>query len=271
MKAYYDLLIVGSTFAGLGAAYAAGGETILVERTAAVGHEFINSCNPGTGWLETELSPQGERLKQELLNRNILSMEGKVHLPAAAPLLYHQIREDGLPVLLMTEVVNIREMKDGFEVDFYNASGLESCRVKRILDTTGNCLTCTRQRIIPLRKSINAMLSCEDSSTPLHAADCEEVEFVEGKLPGEMILKLKVSPQEDWITARYQLHQFWMNRSEEWKPWTIATVADCFEIVVDPGPVAIATGWSWLPSSSYRNPLEAFEAGYGFVGKEERV
>lgn len=271
MNNCYEILILGSTFAGLGAAYACRSNMLVLDRRTQIGYEFINSFDPGEHWNRIDLSSEGEKLKKELLDRDILSENGLIHLPAAAPLMYHRISRDEVPILLMTEVINIQQKSGVFEVEIFNVSGSHSFRALRILDTVFDTRLQSVYRPEVISKSINAMLYNVESEDQMPSGWSKEVRFFRGKLPGEVILKLRLDEKDDWISARCKLHQLWENRPDFLKRWTIAAVADCFEQTVQKGPMDVTENWSILPSAAYRNPLEAFEAGYRYINKEEEA
>jgi hypothetical protein len=254
-SSYYPIIILGATFAGLGAAYSHKQESLIIERSALVGYEFINSYNPGEGWNEVVLSTEGGRLKKELLERQILSEDGRAHIPAVAPVLYNKIAQDSLNILLHTEIADISQAGDVIEVTIYNASGLSKLKTDLIVDTRPD-----RARRIK-SKSINAMLSCGEEEINLPDLEQGQAQFVKGKLKGEIIVKVPVDVQDSWTSARHKLHQLWVNRPPEWASWTLAAIAGCFDIQAEHEPAANDPNCLYLPSSAYRNPLEAFEAG----------
>ncbi|WNQ08886.1 hypothetical protein MJA45_14630 [Paenibacillus aurantius] len=254
---YFPTVILGATFAGLGAAYA-NEESLVMERTSFVGHEFINSFHPGVGWHETALTEKGMKLKQELMERGVMSDEGSVHIPAVAPILYNKIIQDSLSVLLQTEVTEIVSAGNSWEVTVYNNSGFRRIKTDRVIDT--------RPEMAPTEllrsKSLNALLNCGEEELVLPEEIRGQAHLVKGKLKGEIILKFPVDVKDDWFVSRQKLHQFWVNRPEAWKAWTISAISGCFEWRHDQGePASASPGRVSLPSSAYRNPLEAFEAG----------
>ncbi|NQX60827.1 hypothetical protein [Paenibacillus qinlingensis] len=258
---YYPTIILGATFAGLGASYACGKEALLIERSDLVGYEFINSYNLGEAWHATLLSEEGAKLKNELMERGILSEEGRVHIPAIAPVLYKKIGCDSLPILLHTDVADIRQSGAGYEVTIYNASGFSSYRTDRIIDT--------RPEYAPAHmiksKCLNAMLNCgEDDPEPSAGAESHLL-LTKGKLKGEIVVKVPLEVEDDWPTARHRLHQLWAGRPKQWESWTISSVAGFFELQIElETSNEIEPNWFSLPSAAYRNPLEAFEAGLRF-------
>lgn len=255
----YDLVILGATLTGLGAAYSYGGNILVIERLAQVGYEYANSFNTGIDWNDITLSAYGADFKKDLVERGILSADGKAHIPALQPVLFNMIKCDKLPVLLMTEVVSINYLENHFNIVISNNSGISQITAKMILDTTQGILA--KQNIIS--KSINAVLYSSISEQPPYAYD-ENSTIVEGKLFGEYILKLKLSPNDDWIVARKKLHDYWSSRPKELNPWTIVAVADCFEVKINKSNSKINDKYFHIPSCNFKNPLEAFEAGINF-------
>jgi hypothetical protein len=262
VQPHYPVLVYGATFAGIGMAAAAAGQALLVERSALVGHDFIASYNPGTGYDSPLATSAAEELRTELLARNLLTSEGRVHLPAMSPVLFNRMKQNRLPVRMLTELVSVSRTAEGFEVTLFSASGLEKVHVNRIIDTTATCRSKPGHPIAYTSKSINAYLHCpEGAANPIPAAD-DQACYVEGLFPGELILKLKLEPGDDWTTARSKLHSYWKQRHVNCAPWTVAALADTFEVASAEQELELDAGWSWFPSSNQPNPLQAYEAGY---------
>lgn len=265
------VLVIGATLAGLGLAYAGKERTLVVERTSGPGQESIACFNPGERLEEEVSSEAAVALREELKRRNLLSAENRLHLGGLAPVLFNRIRSDGLRVLFLTEVVSVeREREDEFAVTLFHASGLTRIRTRYIVDTTSRCLSAPDYRPEIRYKTLNAMLHCANPQESLPLVNDENAELVQGRFPGELILKLRLDPADDWPTARDKLHRYWANRRAAFGPWTMAVVADAFEIGAPKGPHTHNVGGDrrvWLPSCAYANALQAFDAGYGY-GKE---
>jgi hypothetical protein len=264
----YDVLVYGATFAGLGVALTCREKTLVVERTKLVGSEYINSFNIGNNLKNEPLSPIGKKLKEELLQRNVLSEGGDVHLPGIAPVLYRMVQTEQINLLLMTELVDIRPSADGFDVTLFNRSGLQHYKVKHIIDTTTLC------RFYPsdiIYKRLNAMLHSprEDAAWPV--SDQPGVTFVKGLFPAEVILRFELSPEDNWVSARHKLYRYWSKEHEKFEPWVIAAVADEFETRSPQGPHWIKENWSWLPSNAYSNCLNAMDAGWNYATDQLRA
>lgn len=262
-KPHYPLLVYGATFAGLGIATAAKDRTLLVERTALVGSEFIASYNPGEGWDSQADTSAARQLRDELVQRNLLSDNGKVHLPAIAPVLFRHIRHNGLNVRMMTEIVDIAARGQSYEVTLFNASGLQRITADHIIDTTSTCSSAPQLHASFVSKSINAMLHSEVSApVPALPDDDAVVGLVEGLMPGELILKLALDGKDDWTEARAKLHRYWGRHFRAFEPWTLAALGDAFDILTDVREKSLdSNGWTWFPSSTPSNLIMAFDAG----------
>jgi len=215
-------------------------------------------------------------LRNELIERQILSEDGQVHIPEVAPVLYNRIKHDNIPILLMTDVLNVNKSSGSYEVGIYNTSGLNKINALNILDTTYNSISNHSFKPQILSKSINAVLHNiepqKDINRP-HIMEWQEkvgVEIVDTKYGYEKILKLKIQPDDDWVIARDKVHKLWANRPDSLKDWTIAAVADNFEIKVIQELKNIGNNWHLLPSCGYRNPLESFEAGIRYMKEKEK-
>jgi hypothetical protein len=262
-----SVLIIGATLAGIGLAYADKDRTLAVERTSGPGQEFIPCFHPGTPVREAA-SELGRALREELVGRNLLSGDGRLHLGALAPVLLNRIAMDGLRIRFLTEVVNVElEQTGDYLVTLFDASGLWHILAHQIVDTTSTCLSSPELRPVIASKTINAMLHNVDTQAVLPVVGDGIAEVLQGRFPGEVILKLRVDADDDMPAARNKLHRYWAGRGETFGAWTLGVVADTMEVRTAAGPHAVGERRIWLPSCAYDNALQSFEAGFAF-GKE---
>lgn len=262
---FYPLIVLGATFAGIGAAYSNKADTLILERTALAGYEFANAYRTGEGWNDALLSEVGDKLRMEMLQRKILSDQGEVHIPALAPLMYNRIKEDQLHLLLMADIVSITWESTRYCVQVHTTSGFKKFYTDRIIDTRTDALSGDLIK----KKSINALLYCEEGISSSSPGSLGTAEFMKGKQNGEIIVSLPVEADDDWSSAREKLHKLWMSRPMEWNGWKILAVGGSFDIRAEQGPVRVMDNWSLLPSAAYRNPLEALEAGHLYAAERK--
>jgi hypothetical protein len=257
-------MVIGATFTGIGiacTAKAANEDSIVVERHALAGHDFIGCYDPGTGWDDESASVTARSFRAELLQRNLLK-DGKVHLPGILPVLFNRIKQNKLNVKLLTEVVSITPTAEGYTVQLFNASGLHEIDVERIIDTTTQGLLLPKGSPSITAKRINAMIQCKESEQPLPDLVPYGARLVDGLFPGETIMKLELDLDDDWPAARHKLHRFWKTRPEPLQAWTFTTVADHFEFTVPESPTDCGhPSKLWLPSCGYPNLLHALDVG----------
>ena len=270
-KKEYKTLICGATFTGLGIANAIGSDCIVIERTAAVGREFINSYNAGKGWNEVSLSDKGTALQKELIRHNLLNEEGRVHLAGMAPVLFNRILQENFPCLFLTEILDIKQGNDGWEVTIYNASGIQKIKVQEIIDTTANKITCPKEEIKIVAKKLNILLNRNDfrGNDSNDVLSENEIAFVPGFFETEAVLKVDLEVKDDWPAARKKAHDFWKKMSPHFTDWKFAWLADEFEVQVKVEEQDQGNKITWLPSCNFSNPLEAFEKGYAFRAELE--
>ncbi|WP_309122620.1 hypothetical protein [Paenibacillus sp.] len=264
----YALLVAGATFAGIGAAAAASEanrSVVVVERTALVGSEFIDAMNPGrgTGTPETDF---GRSFRDEAANRNVMTEAGLLHLPALHPVLCLRIKQYGVNVRFLTEIVEVARCGGRYVVTLSDAAGLHRVTTDEMLDTSTRRLTEPGNLFVPVHKRLNAYLHHPDiGAAPLPEPIDGAMSIARGRFPSEVILRVCVPPKLDWLQAKQWLYRYWEARPEAWAPWTIAAVAGGFESIVRRGPRRLKEGWTWLPSEAYDHPIEAIDAGYGHM------
>ncbi|WP_158606971.1 FAD-dependent oxidoreductase [Paenibacillus ginsengarvi] len=265
-----SILIVGATFAGLGAALAAleeNRDVVVVERTALVGREFIEAFRPGSEWTPP-VTKLGQLFREALMQRGLMEEAGPAHLPALHPLLCSLVKENGLKVRFLTEIVDVTRRGDQYEVTLHDASGCGTLAADTIVDTTSQRLTSPGQPAVPGRKWIRAYLYNTDIRDAVLPEQIDEMMTVcRGRYRSEVILRVEAAPEDGWTEVRRRLFAYWQARPERWKPWTIAAVAGEFESDVPPGPHVQNDGLIWLPSEAYANPLNALDQGYDYYKK----
>lgn len=262
LQAHYKTLICGATCSGIGAALAAPESTLVVERSAAVGQEYIESFNPGRNDGPIPLSSFGRSFVLELRQRNLTGAALEpVHLPGLHPVLCRRLLDARVQVLLLTEIIEIRQLPAGFEVDLFNASGLRTVTADRIIDTT-TCRVSRPAEIRPAGRSLNAYIHTGIADQGLPAASDPGVEFVQGRFSAEHIVKWTLAADDDWPAARNGLLSYWHTRPTVLLPWTIAAIASVFDCEVQRGLQLVTDSWFWLPSKGYGHPVEAIDQGY---------
>lgn len=263
---HVPLVVYGASGAGLGLAAAFGSKALLVERTALIGQEWIASYTPGRDWHAPLESAPSRQLREELLARHLLNDEGFVHLPAMPPTLFRFVREKQLQVKMMTEIINVERDGDRLVVTLHNASGLERITTDRLIDTTPTAASSTAWQPQIVSRSLRALMAAPQTETdgePDLPSQQGAVTWEKGLMPGEAIVRFPLeADQANWQTARAELHSWWQREHALFAPWTLAAVADAFELETHIKEQRIEELWDWFPTSSYANLLQAFDAGY---------
>lgn len=263
MNTQTPLLIYGATAAGIGLLLKHHPHALLVERSAQVGHEFVAAFHPGSHWQQQPHWEPARQLYDEMMVRNLLSLDGRVHLPPVAVVLMNLVKQEKLNFHLMTRIVAVEPLVQGYEVTLQNADGLQKIIAGRIVDTTSDCESCPAYPPLPIYRKLNAMLFCNQADAKVPVLEEGAGEIVQGRFPGELIFKLDLEKDDDWVSARRKMHHYWQNRPAALVPWTLAAIADRFEVHVEKGPHCVAPAWRWLPSCAYENIVAAFDGGYG--------
>lgn len=280
---HYSTFVYGASFAGIGIALASKKKVLVVEPSTMVGREFVSSFRVGDHWVETEMTTQANELLKELKERALFS-EGKVHLGPVASVMFRIIHEAQLDVLMRTQLTGMEQREDGtFEISLFNASGIKKVVADTIIDTTctGQSLPSTKMKLSA--KSLNVMLHRRPSEgnsqqTSIFNPDLDEevirlrqiipsenvqagVQLSRGLYPEELVLSYRVNLEDDWIQARGKLYAYWEKNADKFRPWTMALIADTFEVKPASTIKRIQDHWEWLPSSAYPNLLQAFDTG----------
>jgi hypothetical protein len=276
---YIPTLIIGASMLGLGIAFNRGKSAATLEYSGGLGNEFIRSFKIA-GKPYRAASPKGLEIQDDCLVRNVMSTEGRLHLPGLMHVLVNQISQAKLDVRLLTSVVEVKQHKDQLEVLVHDASGLRTILTDQLIDTTPSCVTKPGQ-FSPLSKSLNLMIhgwaqqqqeglerqqpwppQQPDPSSLQPSDSAAGYAIKHGRFTPEVILEYPIDVQDDWMTARNKLFQFWLNRPEALQQCSFVTHADEFDMEYKASHHNLEPHWDWLPSAFYDNPLEAFDHGY---------
>ncbi|WP_158299370.1 hypothetical protein [Paenibacillus antri] len=263
-----ETLIVGATFAGIGLASGTRAGALIVDREITVGHEFLYAFKHGENWRADGCGRFAAAFRGELVERGLLTAEGRAHLGGVIPALYRLTRDAKLPVRFLTELANVEPLDGeagGYAVTLFDQSGFRDLRVRRIVDTTSTCLS--KPGFAPaagVPKRVNALLHAAAADAARLPIEADGWRVEPGRYDSEAYLSLPVSPQDDWTAARAKLHAFWAAKPEALQGWTLAVVADQFDATPPPGPMRIGRDWTWLPSAAFPQPLAALDAEASF-------
>ncbi|WP_284639541.1 FAD-dependent oxidoreductase [Paenibacillus silviterrae] len=258
----YSVLVVGATFAGLGAACALRDQTLVLEKTGAVGSEFTSSYREGKVELDRIVSPHASELRIEALQRNMISEAGGIHWPAFVPVLHQLISKHNLEVLFLTRIVEITAFASGgFEVVLMNGAGLSKVQAGRIIDTTSLCDSAPVRAAGKVRSQrLNAVVVGPEGGeeTP---PQVEGFSFHQGRFPSEWVVSFPIGPKDDWSAARAGILSHWAARPAALQSWRLATIGDAFDVTLAIADEELEPDWHWHPSCRYADPIAAFEAG----------
>ncbi|MGI2297284.1 hypothetical protein [Paenibacillus sp. GXUN7292] len=242
---------------------------LIVEPSSGVGNEFIACMNSGESWGQSPLEDHALDLISDMTSRNLLTSDGRVHLPGLHPLLCERIHRHKLNVLFLTDIVKVEKLQCEYEVTLHNVAGFNKIRVKRIIDTTSTCLSRTDWKVPIISKRINAYVDClEQAAQPPDLSRHPDVEIHQGRFDTEFIFKLSISPDDDWPSARRKLNEYWENRPEILQSWRLTTIASAFEFKQESLEWS-SDNWFWRPSNAFVNPVLAFNSHVNsFVRRE---
>ncbi len=264
----YPILALGATMTALGLATARPEDILVLESSGCPAPEFAGAFYVGEGAVAPG-TQQGIALENELKERDILA-DGRYHIPALIPVLYQHIKNAGLRCLFWTDTLSIEADGDadsGYEVDFFNASGRQRIKVHKILDTTsaGAAGTVSRRWT---EKRLWAMLHGCAGTDASASATAAGIDWKPGRFSNESYLGLRLDAATNWPDARQRLLDAWRKRPAALEETRIAAMATEFHYSYPQESVPVAANWIHRPSSSYSDPLAAFDGGITLAAEE---
>ena len=221
MQTEYERIILGATFAGIGAAVRHPEGCLVVERRTQPGYEYIDSfstvqCNG------TTLGEAAQELEQQLRDRGILSVDGKVAHGALAAFLNSYILEKKIPVLLQTEVAAVTLCDGYYAVDLVNASGKQRVTAREVFYA--------QPPVAEGDVYISAQLT-PPKADPVQLEPWQKNMALEpGYFDGQMILKVRVDANATMQQARAALLECWRARPAQYAGWRIAVFAEELDV-----------------------------------------
>ena len=256
---YYDTVILGATFSGLGAALSLE-NAIVIEKGGLFGAEFVNSykvCEPKNVKPKTK---SGNGFLEDLKRRGLVSESGEIYPAPAVYVISSHLKEKYMVILLMTEVTEINKVDGAYHVTVYHAGGFETIVAKRIIDTTNTGIGHEKAKEISPEKYLNVIIYNPD--------DCKIEGLTFNHQNGLYTYSLPVGMNMGRYDAIKMLcgmkNQFLQNNMQ------ISSIATDFSYTMKPVHEVIDDNFIWDPSTAYTNLVEAFDRGVQ-IAEEVRV
>ena len=244
----YRQIIRGATCYGIGAAWNAGPDTLILEPGIHPGGEFADAFDPGSAWNGPLRTGEARGFRAGLEKRNALR-DGAFHLPALIPLLSSMILENGIGIRLVQTVTSVIPENGVLRIRCAAPEGELEYLAFSYLDTLSVENTAVRE------KSFHAAISGDTDALP------QTEGFQRGAFPGEGYFKMPLEPSCPYPDARLRLETFWRKRPEELAAWTITGSAMRFALKLEKTVRKIAPNHLCVFSGNYENPAAAFDAG----------
>lgn len=244
-------LVIGASVLGSGAAVAAEKNSAVTEPGIVVGSEFVQAFRHR--YTET---PSGASvcLYNEMMKRNAVSDDGRLHLFPISGILAYYLKNSGAEVRFAQTVVDISPENGGYIVTLCGESGIERIFAEKILDTTSLGALHDAAKNFKINKSLCAMLLGNGGE------NTENVTFRKGRFDGETIMELALDFSCGLCEARQKMAEVWAEL--KLGGVQLAAVADefCYDFC-EPVTAEISPGWVWKPSVSYGSLFSAYEEG----------
>lgn len=216
MRTDYKRIVIGATFAGLGAAARSPEGCLVVERRAQPGYEYIGSFSTAP-CRHMERGSAAGALEQRLRGHGILSENGRTAHGALAAFLHAYVLEQTYDIELMTEVKDISAKDGRNEVTLVNASGIQRVTADEVIYAAppkhGGAVY------------MSAVLTPPQADAACPAPWQEGMAMEPGYFAGQYILKVRVDGGCEMQQARRTLMDCWENRPAAYRGWKIAAFA----------------------------------------------
>lgn len=236
-EASYDLLVLGSTLAGLGATLAAaerGEKVLLVEAGTIAGFDFVETLQMHQGWsLPADAGGLVQKMHADATARKIIQAD-RCDTAAFSCLLQEYLGQSRAQALYMTDLTAVTRRADGlWEVTLSNRSGISTIRTQALMDTTLDAISLRAQNRIQREQAADRwayrvlMVSMEKVDTLPSAADVN-LQVAAGRYPTDVVVELSGTEATDIAAARLTALDriAILRRNAAWKNYTVGTTAN---------------------------------------------
>ncbi len=221
MQTDYKRIILGATFAGLGAAVSEPEGCLVVERRSQPGYEYIGSLSTIPCKSPAE-GAAAKELERQLRAYGILSENGMAAHGALASFIDAYILKKEIPILLQTEVLAVKKRDGYYKIELLNASGKQS--------VTANEVFYAQPPKTDGVAYVSALLTPQDAKSTDLRPWRDDMVLEPGYFDGQLILKVRVDGNASMQQARKALLDCWHARPAEYVHWRIAVFAEELDI-----------------------------------------
>jgi hypothetical protein len=247
-----NTIILGATSLAYPIAARLGSDCLVVERGISAGAEFSDAMDASPIEMKHEFNGLSAGLRDELLQRNILSEEGGLHILAVGGVLAERYLLTGCELLLNSMLESVVKTSDGMLATLFTPEcGYTQYLAKNVIDT--------RVRdFMDCQKTFGVLLALDSGLVPF---DDGEVYLQKGRFDDEFVLRFRVA-RNATIPDAQKLADKWIaennSRIGNSKASGIALEFGWeFERPLD----FIRDGIRYIPSAVYRDLISAVEGG----------
>ncbi len=261
-----DTLVVGCTGVGLGLALSNPSETLVIESTAALLPEWVQTYVPGNEWDTYQAANElTQRIQADMKKRSIQTDRG-VHITGLSALMAQLSKEHKINALFMTHILGVEAQADGFKVDIVNVGGHSSIYCKRIIDTSSRFLSDPNKNVKVNKRQLSFYLRPIPGKDIAGEHTDSSYAFAPGAFINEASVIVDVDPHMHWHAARNQANEFWVNRPEPLRSWNCVAMSTQFFEQVE----VVQTGhaqWQHVPAMHELNALAGIDSGVALAAQ----
>ena len=256
IPSHIGTVLIGATFFSAGFASHAKDDCLILERKSVVGSDFADCmkaslCLPGD-------RPRFPEFHAELIARNLLNEEGRVHISAYSAVLADYLLKTNAYILMETETLSVVWKSGKYEVQFFNADGLQTITADLVIDTNP----------VPYKRSFRTLGAAIVNGTTDPMTFSDDRFFVQkGLLENEYILHLYLDENDNDLSAHLKMQKFLEGEDRPIGDWKVAAVASTIAWHYPLGAFRMEpeTGAPVIPSTASLDPIAAMEGGVHYA------
>lgn len=248
---YFKITVFGTTVMAAAIAEILGKDVLIIEKSESAATDYSACINARQAKISKSADKSTNVFIQELSNRNLISENGLVHVFPLSGLCSSYFLKSN--VLLSTDITDIKEADEEYELTLFNIDGFSKIRTSKIIDTT----TLGINTVHPehYKKYLNAVIVGKNPP--------ESSYLIKGRFEDEYIFSMEADKEKSYTDAVSELCSLWEKKAcAEFSEFKLASIAPCFAYIFDkPYKKQINKNYIHKPSASFENLSRAFEEG----------
>ena len=245
---YFDTLIFGASFLGLGAALSMN-NCAVIEGGCLFGAEFVNCYKVNAPEQIKVKTKPGAAFWADLQKRGLVYENGDIYQGPSVYVLSRFLKVKNMDIYLMAEVIDLKKIDGLYNITVYTTKGFEYFKAKKIIETT--TFGKYRKQKTNIKKCLNAIMH--------NPSGCSLTGLSHNRASGLYTYSLDLPAEISRYEATEKLCA--MENDFALNDMRISSIAADFAYTMEKVSEKIDDNFFWYPSAGRANLIAAFDEG----------